>query len=407
VQRASINWRRSTTPLSLAFVSLVVAIGLWIAVTEAENPSQVDVFPGAIEIVPVNIPEGQAVASMSTSSVRLQVRADEDTFRRLSVSDFRAEVNLAHARTSPFEATVNARATGEDDVDILEISPSTVTVTLEQSITRQVPVQPHLVGSPAQGFNVPAGGIESDPATVRVSGASSLIQLVASATADINLTGLRASLQQKYTLVPRDSRGVDLRGLSVEPPNADISVSIVQVEVTLGLTIVPQYQGTPADGYNLVSASVDPPAIPVTGPLELLHSVPFVTTEPVDVTGLRADATRNIRLRIPSGLQATRDTVTVRLRVQPAVGEFAIAVAPQATSVGEGLRASIQTSTIVVRVSGELPTLRNLQAGSLRATVSAAGLAEGVHVLQPAVSVPDSVRLVSTEPSQVVLVLSR
>jgi YbbR domain-containing protein len=240
-----------------------------------------------------------------------------------------------------------------------------------------------------------------------VSGATSLVQLVSSAEMDVNLTGLRASVQQLYTLTPRDSFGSDIRGVRIEPSNADVSVEITQQEVTLAITIVPQVQGRVADGYNLVAVSPDPPAVPVSGPLESLQAVAYLTTEPIDVSGLRDDLARNVRLRLPSGINTTRDSVNVRLRVVPARGETSTSVAPQVTNVPEGLRATLQTAQINLRLSGELPTLRALGPGAVRATVSATGLGEGVHILNPVITAPEGVQVVASDPAQVIVVLRR
>lgn len=392
------------TPLLLAVVSLVAAIGLWVAVTDAENPASLHDFGAAIEIVPINVPEGQAVASMSTSSVRVRVRAVDEVFARLSTSDFRATVDL---REQAPEHYVFVRVVGRDDVEVVDVAPASIRVTLEPSMTRQVPVEPQLIGTPAQGFSVPGGGVQSLPAMVNVSGATSLVQQVAYASATVNLTGLRVSLQRQFSLVAKDSRGVDLRPLAIDPPNADIRVNIVQQEVTLGLTVIPQLQGSVAEGYNLVDFRAEPIFLPVSGPLELLQAVAYITTEPLDVSGLNADATRSVRLRLPSGLTTTRDAVTVRLKVAPAIGEQAVTVAPQMTNLGEGLRASLQTASVSVRLGGEIPLLRSLQPGAVRASVNLGGLQEGVHVLRPAISHPAGTQLLSVDPPQVVVVISR
>jgi YbbR domain-containing protein len=162
-----------------------------------------------------------------------------------------------------------------------------------------------------------------------------------------------------------------------------------------------------ADGYNLIAIAADPPAVPVAGPLEALQAVTYLTTEPIDASGLRNDLTRTVRLRLPAGFITTRDSVTVRLHVVPARGEVSLSVAPQVTNVGEGLRATVQTSAVAVRVGGELPALRAMQPSALRVSVNASGLAEGVHVLSPTLSVPTGVEVISTDPQQVVVVLRR
>jgi YbbR domain-containing protein len=405
VQRFAPQWRRVTTPIALAFLSLISAIVLWVAVTDAENPNRVSVFSGGIEVQAVNVGEGLAVSSIRDPHVSLKISADEDTFRKLTTADFRAEVDMTGVRQPSSQQVVLTRVASRRDVQIIEVSPAFVTVTLETATTKQVPVQPNLIGSLPQGYSI--ASVEPSPSTVRVTGASSLVQLVSGAAADVNLTGLRANLEQQLTLSARDARGADLRGVRIEPTSAEIRVAVTQQEVTLPLTIVPQVQGSVADGYNLVAIATDPPAIAASGPLELLQAVTFITTEPIDASGLRADLTRTVRLRVPAGLQSTRDTVTVRLKIAPAQGEIALAVAPQVSGLAEGLRASLQTASITVRLRGDLPTLRSLQPGSVKATVSADGLDEGIHVLDAALGLPEGVQVTSVDPRQVVVVLRR
>jgi YbbR domain-containing protein len=184
-------------------------------------------------------------------------------------------------------------------------------------------------------------------------------------------------------------------------------VNVEQQEITLAVSVVPSAQGIVADGYNLAGIQADPPAIAVSGPLELLLGLPNISTEPVDVTGLRADAARTVRLRLPAGVQSTRDSVTVRVKVEPAKGEFSLIVALQLTGVGEGLRPFPQTPNITLRFAGEVPTLRALGSSNVRASVNLTGLGEGVHVLRPTISAPENVQLISVEPAQVTVSLQR
>src|SRR6266545_1237619 len=314
------QWRRTVTPIALAFMSLFSAIALWIAVTDAENPTRVAVFPGGVEVTAVNIPEGLAVKSIS-SNVSFKVSASESTFKKLTISDFQAEVDLAAERRTTSDQVVTPRIIGHrGDVDVVEVSPAFVTVTLEQVASKQVPVQVNRVGTLPQGFSL--AGVETNPPLVVVSGASSLIQLVDSAYADVNLTGLRASLLQQAPLTPRDARGADITRVSVRPGTADVRVNVSQLEVTLALTIVPPVQGIVADGFAITAISVEPQALQVSGPLEALQSLGTVSTDAIDVSGIRADLTRNVRLRLPASLQTTRDSVTVRIKVSPIPGEM-------------------------------------------------------------------------------------
>jgi hypothetical protein len=84
-----------------------------------------------------------------------------------------------------------------------------------------------------------------------------------------------------------------------------------------------------------------------------------------------------------------------------------LSLAPEVTGVADGLRATLQTSTLSVRLRGQLPVLREIQPGEIKATVSAAGLSEGVQILRPEIAVPEGVEVAAIDPAQVVVVLRR
>jgi YbbR domain-containing protein len=402
-----LTWRRTATPIGLALVSLVLAIALWVAVTDAENPGRIANFGASIQVNAVNLPEGLAVKSIREPAVSLRISADENTFRNLSTGDFRAEIDLGGVRQLTSDQAVFVSVASDSDVEIIEVSPGFVTVELESVATKEVPVRANLIGSLPQGYSLPENGVEATPASVQISGAASVIDLVSSASVDINLTGLRAGIEQLFSLTPLDAQGAAIPRVQLTPSTATFRIDIAQQEVTLALTVVPQVQGRVASGYSLIAVSPDPPAVAVSGPLEALQALSFLTTEPVDVSGISADLTRSVRLRLPAGLQTTRDSVNVRLQVVPLQGETALTVAPVVTGLGEGLRATLQTASLTVRLRGDLPLLNSLNPASVRATVNTDGLQEGVHVLNPTISVPNGVEIAGTDPAQVVVVLAR
>jgi YbbR domain-containing protein len=156
-----------------------------------------------------------------------------------------------------------------------------------------------------------------------------------------------------------------------------------------------------------VQVTPDPALITIQGPVELVQAITFLPTQEIDLTNLRANQTRNVTLQLPSNVRATRDSVNVTLRIEPAQGSYGLAVAPTVANLGPGLRTTLQTTSVTVRVRGEVPTLKALGPGSVRATVDVGGLAEGVHVLDARVTVPQGVTLEAVEPAQVVVIISR
>jgi YbbR domain-containing protein len=400
------QWRRIGTPIALAVVSLFAALILWIAVSDAENPQDEVEIPGN-QVVVVNVPEGLAVRSISPNPVRLTVLADSDIKERLTPSDFAVTVDLTGARDTADVALTANVVNDNRNVEIKSVSPEVVTIVLEPVVSKMVPVIPNTVGSIPQGYTVPSAP-EVNPSSVKITGAGSLVSLVEMVTADVNLTGLRTTLTQQATLVPRDARRLEISRVTVDPPRVETKVTVQQQDISLQVPVVASLQGSVADGYNIVGVVVDPGTVPITGSLEATQALASVSTESVELSNLTRDFTRTVRLRLPSGVQSARDTVTVRVRIAPAQGEILVSVAPQASNVPDGLTASFQTSAITVRLAGDLPALKTVTPGTIRATVNASGLPEGVKSLEPEISnLPQGVQLVSVDPSQVVLVLRK
>jgi YbbR domain-containing protein len=399
------NWRQYVTPVALAVVSLLAALTLWVAVTDAENPRETRSFGAAVPIEAINVAEGLAVADITQNAVRVTVSATEDDFERLTTANIRVEVDMTGVRDARSNQVVVARIVGIDDVDIVDIQPDFVDVVLEQEATKTIPVRVNRIGTQPQGFVVASE--QANPEQVRVTGATSLIQLVESAEVDINLTGVRANIQQEYALTPRDASRADLPRLHLQPDTAEIRMTIVQQEATLLLPVQVQTSGALPEGYNIEAVSTDPQLVQVSATLEVLQGIRAITTEPIDLSGQRSDITRSIGLRVPVGVTAGRNNVNVTLRIRPTPGERILSVAPQVVDLPAGMQYTLQTQSLNIRLTGELPTLNNVGPGQVRATVSAANLGEGVHVLPVQITVPASTTLASYDPQQVVLVLRR
>jgi YbbR domain-containing protein len=399
------GWRRTGTPIALALVSLIAATALWVAVTDTENPRNAYDYGGGLVVNAINVPPGLAIAGMSDNVVFVRVSATEQAFSELTTADFVAEVNMSGERQPTSNKAVTVHVVGRNDVDVIEVSPSSIQVLMDQAVSKQVPVQVNRQGATPQGVVV--SSIEANPTTVTVTGASSLVERVASASADVNLTGVRLNQQQQYVLSARDASNVDLRPLLIEPNTADVRVTVSQNDVQRSVPITLQTRGHVAEGYNLTAWSTEPATVTIEGPVDLLQAITAIDTEEVDLGTLSANLTRSVKLQIPTGITAQRESVNVTLTIEPTIGDWIIAVAPVAENVPDGLQAVFQTTTVSVVIRGELPTLTRLAPGAIRAVVDATNLEEGVHLLKPDIKLPPEITLVSVDPEEVVLGLQK
>jgi YbbR domain-containing protein len=305
-----------TQTWSVGVLSVVLAIALWVFVTDRENPDVTGTVPGTIPIEAVNVPADQAVFSTAPEFVRVRVRAPENVFDDLHPEDFTATVDLSGVSSQ--QATLAVRVESDKSrVEVLEVSPAQVAVRLEAVTSRVLPVEANLIGTPPRGFQ--ASEFTFQPAEVVVVGPTSLVDdKVATIDADISLTGVRANFTETVLLHARDQNGGSIVGVNIEPESVVVNVDIVQLEFSRVFVVIPEIDGTPAAGFAAKAIQVEPSFVVVSGPAEVFQNLdPLlgIHTDPVSIDGASDDVVRPVALQLPPGARVEQAQVTVRVTI--------------------------------------------------------------------------------------------
>jgi diadenylate cyclase len=164
---------------SYKMVSLLLAIGLWWAVAhdpvaevEVTVPIEFHKIPTKLEISSVNIPEAQ-----------VRVRGPERIIHEMRAQEVHVEVDLADVK--PGERTFDLTAQQvhlPNELEVTQVVPSQVRLSFDVGMTREVPIQPRVVGSFAPGYHI--ARVIAQPATITINGPQQRVQAVESATTD-------------------------------------------------------------------------------------------------------------------------------------------------------------------------------------------------------------------------------
>lgn len=391
---------------SLAALSLVMAVALWVYVTDQQNPTVTDFLPTPLAVEPVEIPQGLAVANVP-ETVSVRVSAPSDLWARLTADDFHATADLSGLPAGEHDVSVRVRpARGRSSLRVVEIFPSRVRIRLEPMAQKQVPVVVNVTGAPPLGYEL--GEATASPAQVTVTGPQDTVELVEAAAIDINIAGATTNIQQTATLTPRNlSRGFTVDGVNLNPPNVTIRVPVTQRVFNRTYVVSASLRGSPAVGYRVTTVEVEPAAVTALGSLPALEALNVITTEDVDIGGATADVVRTARLRLPEGISVSgRQDVLVRVRIGVVVGETVISVAPTWQNLPSGLTLSYITPAVLVKVTGPQPILQRLSSRDIFVTVNLSGLTAGRQSVSPKIEVPAELQVSDVQPSQVEVVLA-
>ncbi|HEY7353270.1 MAG TPA: CdaR family protein [Terriglobales bacterium] len=172
--------------LSLKIVSLLLATGLWLAVS-SEPTSEAAVN---VAIVFRNMPEDLEISSEHIPVAQIRVRGPERSVRRLQPSDVHAELDLTGMKPGERTFDLTAHQIGlPDKLQPVQIVPSQIHLVFDKRVTKVVPVAPRVVGTFATGYEI--SQITTDPLTVHIVGPQKSIADVQNAITDpIDVTGL-------------------------------------------------------------------------------------------------------------------------------------------------------------------------------------------------------------------------
>jgi len=165
--------------LGLKVTALALAVGLWLAV--ARDPVAEVAVDTPVEIR--NLPQDLEISSEIVPKAQIRLRGPERIIHQLQSSDVYAAIEFNGAR--PGERTFDLTAQQIHQpagLEVVQIVPSQFHLTFDVRLTREVPVQPRVIGSFAQGYHI--GRVVTDPATVTISGPKGRVEAVEAATTE-------------------------------------------------------------------------------------------------------------------------------------------------------------------------------------------------------------------------------
>ena len=181
----------------LKLLSVSIGVLLWISVSGEEiverglrAPLELQQFPAGLEI------QGEA-----PSTVDVRVRGTSGALSRVGAGDLVAVLDLHAVRAgNRLFAMTPEQVRSPVGVEVVQVTPSTIALALENSLTREVPVVPSVEGTPAPGY-VMVGKPVISPDRVEIIGPETAVKRAVEAiTETISVDGLHDSVREDVTI---------------------------------------------------------------------------------------------------------------------------------------------------------------------------------------------------------------
>jgi YbbR domain-containing protein len=216
--------------LGLKVLAIALATLLWLTVAgehvverSLRVPLEFRNIPPTLEIVG-DPPDNVDVRVRGSSALLSRVQPGE-IVAVLDLSGARAGSRLFHIRADEVRAPFG--------IEVAQVVPPTISIEVESSAQRKVPVVPATQGEPAPGFVI--GRIAAEPATVEIVGPDTRVRQISEATTEpVSIAGARTRVRDVVTVGVVDS---SVR--VVQPQSATVIVEIWPAPIERTVSDVP------------------------------------------------------------------------------------------------------------------------------------------------------------------------
>ena len=259
------------------------------------------------------------VTEKDQQSVSLTIMGKRNVISAINKDEVQVSVDLTDIRRpGEYERVYTVTfpdSIKEDAVLIVKRSPESVTVNIDNLLTRPIEVRGDFEGSVQEGYMQEP--ITYEPATVMVSGPEEIISHISCAHVVLDRENLNRTVTGtvSYTLLDYEDKPVDLQELSVDVTEVKYTIPIVMVkDVVLTVDLI---EGGGAKETNAV-VDIRPNVLTLTGDAELLQGINRITLGAIDLASFEQSYTVTYPIPLPNGaenLSGDKEaTVTVSIR---------------------------------------------------------------------------------------------
>jgi len=389
----------------------VLAIIVWVSSVTASDPNQTITYDIPVKLEMLGQNPDLVITHQQVQGVNVTLRAPRSVHARLAgdPSLINANINLSGLEAGDHSLTPEV-IVDLKPVQVVEISPDSVNLSLEKVASKTLPVSLVQTGTLPVGYQTRS--VKLSQTEAKLIGPESLVETVVEIAATIDISELTTNIRRTLDLKPLNEAGIVVEGIVLSPNRVDVTINVEQLVGYRNVFVKIVTSGSVAQGYHLTSIVVDPPTLTVYAENpDLIRGMPaYIETEPVNLNGAQQSFESRAGLQLPEGIVVIGDqSVLVSVGVEAIYNSTQIIGVPvSAINLAEGLQAEFSPLTVDVYISGPMNLLENIGTTSVFVTLDLTGLTEGTYQLSPKVELDrPELRLDSSLPGLIEVVITR
>ena len=383
--------------LLTALLSAFIALGIWLYVVTVVSPNSDKHYyniPVTLQSEALLQDRGLMITATQTPTVSLHLEGNRIDLNKLSSSNISVTADVSkiyEAGTHKLTYTVTYPGDiASNSITELSKTPSTVTVQVEERVSKTVPVEILYTGNLSEDFMADKENKELDFEKVNLAGPKSVMDQITKAQIEVDLDGRVESFTEQftYTLCNAEGEPVDAALVTTDVKSVTLTLKILRVkEIDLTVSII--YGG----GATETTAQVDiePKTIRISGSDNLLEGLDSLELGTINLGEILSDETLLFPIKLPGGI--TNETGVAEAAVDVRFLDLEMTMLTvtdiRAVNVPAGLEVELITKALELQIRGPSDRLQDLQASDVTVTVDCSEAKVGTEKLKVEIIIND------------------
>ncbi len=286
--------------VTIITLSVVLAVLLWLYVITEQNP----VITKDLTL-PVRLLNGDTLAKNDlvllddeAFSILLKLKGNKNYLDRLNNVTVTASVDLKGINTGGM-VELPIDLTGIPvGVDVTWISPSKLTLNIDNVISKVMAISLSIMGNTAHGTAAMTPFL--DPLEVMIKGPETIVETAKKAVAYLDISNINREVNKNIPIEIIDGEGNVIEDLDINPGSVNV---VIPVENTKTITVEPDYKITAAGGYIVTEVSINPKTVSIVGKKHILDDLTKIMTERIELSDAKAFIEQDVSLILPEGVE--------------------------------------------------------------------------------------------------------
>lgn len=398
--------------LPIFFTALILAVIVWISSVSSSDPNEVVSYTSPVPLTVLGQNPDYLITQQSASDLTITLKAPRSVHNQITrnFNQISARINLSGLTSGTYDLVPEVDMANFRPVQVLEVSPAEISITLEQMATKNFDISLLQTGNLPISYEAGEAVLSSE--SVELLGPQSKVSEVNDVVASVDLSNTTTTITRVVELRPIDRRGNLVEGVSLNPTSVTVEVPIRQLVGYRNVFIKIVTTGTIAQGYHLTGLLVNPPNVTIyASDPALADEMPaFLDTTPINLSGAYEDFSMNVELQLQDGIVVVGNqqvTVEVGIEAIQSSTQF-VGVPVEIINLDIGLTVNISPDIVDLYISGPMNLLEELTADNIRVTLDLSNRSPGTYQLSPEIFLnDDQLRLDSILPGTIEVVLWR